>query len=52
MAAPYVTGIAALIAAADPCMYMADLRQCLLDRALRLDAPTERVGAGLARFAP
>lgn len=52
MAAPYVTGIAALIAASDPCMHVNDLRQCLLDRALRLNAPPERVGAGLARFAP
>ena len=52
MAAPYVTGIAALIAAADPCMHVRDLRQCLLARTLRLDDPPERVGAGLARFAP
>jgi subtilisin family serine protease len=52
MAAPYVTGIAALIAASDPCMHVADLRQCLLDRALPLVAPPERVGAGVARFAP
>jgi subtilisin family serine protease len=52
MAAPYVTGIAALIAAADPCMHVRDLRQCLLERALPLEAPRERVGAGLARFAP
>jgi subtilisin family serine protease len=52
MAAPYVTGIAALIAAADPCMHSSELRQCLLQRALPLDAPPERVGAGLASFAP
>jgi subtilisin family serine protease len=52
MAAPYVTGIAALIAAADPCMHSSELRQCLLQRALPLDAPPERVGAGLACFAP
>lgn len=52
MAAPYVAGIAALIAAADPCMHVSDLRQCLLDRAYAIDEPQERVGAGLACFAP
>jgi subtilisin family serine protease len=52
MAAPYVTGIAALTAAADPCMKVHTLRQCLLQQALPLDAPPDRVGAGLARFAP
>ncbi|RIK37877.1 MAG: peptidase S8 [Chloroflexi bacterium] len=52
MAAPYVTGIAALVAQSDPCMRVLDLRQCLLEQALRIDAPRERVGAGLARFAP
>lgn len=52
MAAPYVTGIAALTVAADPCMKVQTLRQCLLRRALPLDAPPDRVGTGLARFAP
>ena len=52
MAAPYVTGIAALYAAADPSLQGEALRQMLLDTALPLDAPAERVGAGLARFVP
>ena len=50
MATPYVTGIAALVAAANPGLQGARLRQHLLDHALRLDGVGERVGAGLARF--
>jgi subtilisin family serine protease len=50
MAAPYVAGIAALIASANPGLQGAALRQRLLETALPLSAPAERVGAGLARF--
>ena len=50
MAAPYVTGVAALVAAANPGLQGAALRQHLLDHALRLEADKGRVGAGLARF--
>ena len=46
MAAPYVTGIAALYAAADPSLNGEALRQTLLATALPLDAPAERVGGG------
>jgi subtilisin family serine protease len=50
MAAPYVAGIAALIASANPGLQGAALRQRLLETTLPLSAPAERVGAGLARF--
>lgn len=50
MAAPYVAGIAALIASAHSGLQGAALRQRLLETALPLSAPAERVGAGLARF--
>ncbi|MFN8493208.1 MAG: S8 family serine peptidase [Caldilineaceae bacterium] len=50
MAAPYVTGIAALLAAANPRLRGSELRQHLTSQALHLDAGPERVGVGLARF--
>ncbi|MEZ4866834.1 MAG: S8 family serine peptidase [Caldilineaceae bacterium] len=50
MAAPYVTGIAALLASMDPTLQGQKLRQHLLDHAVSIDAPSDRVGAGLARF--
>lgn len=50
MAAPYVTGIAALAAAADPTLQGEKLRQHLLTQALPLTSARERVGVGLARF--
>ncbi len=50
MAAPYVTGIAALAAAADPQLQGAKLREWILAHVLPLEAAQERVGAGLARF--
>lgn len=50
MAAPYVAGIAALIASAHPGLQGAALRRRILETALPLSAPAERVGAGLARF--
>jgi hypothetical protein len=51
MATPYVTGIAALLASANPGLQGAALRERLLSGALPLPrAPSERVGAGLARF--
>ncbi len=50
MAAPYVAGIAALAASADPTLQGEKLRQHLLTNALPLDAPPDRVGVGLARF--
>ena len=50
MAAPYVTGIAALYASADAGFRGERLRQHLLNTALPLQAPVDRVGAGLARF--
>jgi len=50
MAAPYVTGIAALTASANPTLQGDALRQHLLANALPIDAPHDRVGAGLARF--
>ena len=50
MAAPYVAGIAALTAAADPTLQGERLRQHLLTNALPLSASQERVGTGLARF--
>ena len=50
MATPYVAGIAALYASADPKLYGEALRRHLLNTALPLQASKERVGAGLARF--
>ncbi|MCX6044298.1 MAG: S8 family serine peptidase [Chloroflexi bacterium] len=50
MAAPYVTGIAALVASANPQLRGASLRQYLTSQALNLNLPAERVGVGLARF--
>jgi len=50
MAAPYVAGIAALAASADPTLQGEKLRQHLLSNALPLEAPHDRVGVGLARF--
>jgi subtilisin family serine protease len=50
MATPYVTGIAALLASANPGLQGNALRQRLINQALPLGAPLERVGAGLARF--
>lgn len=50
MAAPYVTGIAALLASANRGLQGDRLRQHLLDHALRLEGAGDRVGAGLARF--
>jgi subtilisin family serine protease len=50
MAAPYVTGVAALCAAAEPSCQGSNLRRHLLENALPLLAPPDRVGAGLARF--
>ena len=50
MATPYVAGIAALLASRDPSLQGMDLRQKLIDDALAIDAPANRVGAGLARF--
>ena len=50
MAAPYVSGIAALYASVDVRLQGAALREHLLNTALRLEAPEKRVGAGLARF--
>lgn len=50
MAAPYVAGIAALYASADAKLQGKVLRQHLIKTALHLQAPMDRVGAGLARF--
>jgi subtilisin family serine protease len=50
MATPYVAGIAALCASADTKLQGKDLRQHLLNTALPLQAPENRVGVGLARF--
>lgn len=50
MATPYVTGIAALLAAANPGLQGYGLRQRLISAALPLLGPRDRVGAGLARF--
>ena len=50
MATPYVAGIAALHASADSTLYGEALREHLLNTALPLQASTDRVGAGLARF--
>jgi subtilisin family serine protease len=50
MAAPYVSGIAALTASANPGLQGAGLRRRLLDNALSLTGEPVRVGGGLARF--
>jgi subtilisin family serine protease len=50
MAAPYVTGIAALVASADPSLQGNGLRQHLMEHALHLPRAGNRVGAGLARY--
>jgi subtilisin family serine protease len=50
MAAPYVSGIAALYAAQDPTLQGRDLWKRLVRTALPLEAPPTRAGAGLARF--
>lgn len=50
MATPYVVGIAALAAQANPGLHGQELRQHLVDHALLLSAAPERVGAGLARY--
>lgn len=50
MATPYVTGIAALYAAADPTLQGDALRARVVADALPLDRPADRVGAGLARY--
>lgn len=50
MAAPYVTGIAALAASADPTLQGDKLRHYLLNHALPIAEGRERTGAGLARF--
>jgi subtilisin family serine protease len=50
MATPYVAGVAALLAQANPGLQGAALRERLLSTALPIDAPAERAGAGLARF--
>lgn len=51
MATPYVTGIAALVAAANPGLAGTALRRRLIDDARHLPALANRVGAGLARYA-
>ncbi|MEZ4615744.1 MAG: hypothetical protein R2867_09600 [Caldilineaceae bacterium] len=45
-----MAGIAALAASADPTLQGLALRRHLLEHALPLDAPHDRVGVGLARF--
>jgi subtilisin family serine protease len=50
MATPYVTGIAALYAAADPTLQGEALRSRIVADALSLNWPADRVGAGLARY--
>lgn len=50
MATAYVTGIAALLASANPELQGDALRQRLISRAMPLNAAPNRVGAGLARF--
>ena len=52
MAAPYVAGIAALYAQADPTLQGERLRRKLLDTAAPLGAPADRVGVGLVRWRP
>ncbi|MFN8439267.1 MAG: S8/S53 family peptidase [Caldilineaceae bacterium] len=50
MAAPYVTAIAALYASQNPSLQGEALRRYLMEHALPLSSPRDRVGAGLARF--
>ena len=50
MASPYVAGIAALYASADTKLQGEALRRHLINTALPLQAPADRVGVGLARF--
>jgi len=50
MATPYVTGIAALFASANPGLQGKALRHHILSQALPLGEPPNRVGVGLARF--
>ena len=50
MAAPYVSGIAALCASANPALQGDALRRHLIENALPIEEPADRVGAGLARF--
>ena len=50
MAVPYVVGIAALLASANPGLQGHALRQRLIEQAMPLMTPPNRVGAGLARF--
>lgn len=50
MATPYVTGIAALVASANPGLMGSTLREELLGQAMPLPEDAERVGAGLVRF--
>lgn len=50
MATPYVAGIAALLASANPGLQGHALRQRLIEQAMPLTAPPNRVGVGLARF--
>jgi subtilisin family serine protease len=50
MAAPYVTGIAALVASHTPTLQGRALWDHLVRTALPLDAQADRAGAGLARF--
>jgi subtilisin family serine protease len=50
MAAPYVAGIAALVASANPGLQGEALRKHLVEHALQIPKAGERVGAGLARY--
>ena len=50
MATPYVTGIAALYASEHPDCQGQALWQQLVNSALPLEAGSDRVGAGLARY--
>jgi subtilisin family serine protease len=50
MATPYLAGIAALTAAANPGLQGMALRDRLVQQAMPLPAPPDRAGAGLARF--
>jgi subtilisin family serine protease len=50
MATPYVVGIASLYRCEHPTWPVADIWKKLEDAALHLQAPTDRVGAGLARY--
>lgn len=50
MAAPYVSGIAALYASQNSALQGNELRRHLLENVIKLDSPYDRVGAGLVRF--